>query len=126
MSTPGAVVPGEPVPIAPGVHGVVALGLMEPLPVRLIAPAHGPVLRDGKFGAAFGSYGWSGEAVGLVEDRLRGLKLRVPRPGVKVKLIPADEELAACAALGRELAEHLAGRAGPRHVDLTAPLARIA
>jgi len=80
----------------------------------------------GKFGAAFGSYGWSGEAVGLVEDRLRGLKLRVPRPGVKVKLIPTDEELAACAALGRELAEHLVGRAGPRHLDFTAPQALTA
>lgn len=75
----------------------------------------------GKFGAAFGSYGWSGEAVGLIEDRLRGLKLRVPRPGVKVKLIPTDEELAACTTLGRELAEHLVGRAAPRHIDFTAP-----
>mgnify|MGYP002619840339 CR=1 FL=1 len=77
----------------------------------------------GKLGGAFGSYGWSGEAVGLIEDRLRGLKLRVPRPGVKVKLIPTDEELSACAVLGRELAEHLVGRATPRHIDFTAPQA---
>lgn len=80
----------------------------------------------GKFGAAFGSYGWSGEAVNMVEDRLRGLKMRVPRPGVKVKLIPTEEELACCAALGRELAEHLVGRAAPRHVDFTAPSALTA
>ena len=80
----------------------------------------------GKFGAAFGSYGWSGEAVGLIEDRLRGLKLRVPRPGVKVKLIPTDEELAAYTTLGRELAEHLVGRAAPRHIDFTAPGALVA
>ena len=32
----------------------------------------------GKLGAACGSYGWSGEAVRLIEDRLRGLKMRVP------------------------------------------------
>lgn len=80
----------------------------------------------GKFGAAFGSYGWSGEAVGLIEDRLRGLKLRVPRPGVKVKLIPTVDELAECNALGRELAEHLVGRSGPRHIDFTALQARSA
>lgn len=80
----------------------------------------------GKFGAAFGSYGWSGEAVNMVEDRLRGLKMRVPRPGVKVKLIPTEEELASCAALGRELAEHLVGRAAHRHVDFTAPSALTA
>lgn len=77
----------------------------------------------GKLGGAFGSYGWSGEAVGLIEDRLRGLKLRVPRSGVKVKLIPTAEELAECAAFGRDLAEQLVGRAGPRHIDFTAPQA---
>jgi len=80
----------------------------------------------GKFGAAFGSYGWSGEAVKLVEDRLRGLKLRVPRAGVKAKLIPTEEELADCSALGRELAEHLVGRAAPRHIDFTVPSALTA
>lgn len=80
----------------------------------------------GKFGAAFGSYGWSGEAVKLVEDRLRGLKLRVPCAGVKAKLIPTEEELADCVALGRELAEHLVGRAAPRHFDFTVPSALTA
>jgi len=38
----------------------------------------------GKFAAAFGSYGWSGEAVPMIEDRLRRLKLRVPLPGVSM------------------------------------------
>jgi flavorubredoxin len=42
----------------------------------------------GKLGAAFGSYGWSGEAVPMIEDRLRRLKLRVPVPGVKAQLAP--------------------------------------
>jgi flavorubredoxin len=40
----------------------------------------------GKLGAAFGSYGWSGEAVPMIEDRLRRLKLRVPVPGIKARL----------------------------------------
>jgi flavorubredoxin len=52
----------------------------------------------GKVGAAFGSYGWSGEAVPMIEDRLRGLKLRVPVAGLRLKLIPprprADRVLA--------------------------------
>jgi flavorubredoxin len=64
----------------------------------------------GKLGGAFGSYGWSGEAVRMIEDRMRGLKLRVPRPGVRVKLIPTAEELADCQAFGREIAEVLVGR----------------
>ena len=72
----------------------------------------------GKFGAAFGSYGWSGEAVRLIEDRLRGLKLRVPVEGLRLKLAPDAAELDACRTLGETLARHLVGEAMPREVDL--------
>ncbi|MDO8931075.1 MAG: FprA family A-type flavoprotein [Rhodocyclaceae bacterium] len=74
----------------------------------------------GKLGAAFGSYGWSGEAVAMIEDRLRGLKLRVPVKGVRAKLIPTDAELADCRQLGGELALHLTGKAGNRIIDMAA------
>ena len=70
-----------------------------------------------KLGGVFGSYGWSGEAVGLVEDRLRGLKLRVPVKGLRVKLIPTDEELTNCTRFGRELAEELMGLRKAKVVD---------
>ena len=72
----------------------------------------------GKYGAAFGSFGWSGEAVRLIEERLRGLKLRVPVPGVRARLIPTPEELAACRRLGVELAKHLSGTADQRVIDM--------
>jgi NADH oxidase (H2O-forming) len=72
----------------------------------------------GKLGAAFGSYGWSGEAVPMVEDRLRGLKLRVPVKGVRARLIPIAEELAQCRELGRNLALHLTGRVENRIIDM--------
>ena len=72
-----------------------------------------------KLGAAFGSYGWTGEAVSMLEDRLRGLKLRVPVTGVRVKLIPTGEELARCHEFGRQLAEHLTGRATRRVIDMS-------
>jgi NADH oxidase (H2O-forming) len=65
----------------------------------------------GKLGGAFGSFGWTGEAVRMIEDRMRGLKMQVPRPGLRVKLIPTDEELAECRAFGREIAEVLVGKA---------------
>jgi flavorubredoxin len=74
----------------------------------------------GKLGAAFGSYGWSGEAVAMIEDRLRGLKLRVPLPGVKAKLIPNMDELTHCTNLGRELALHLTGRVEHKVIDMAA------
>jgi flavorubredoxin len=74
----------------------------------------------GKLGAAFGSYGWSGEAVPMVEDRLRGLKLRVPVKGVRARLVPTTEELAQCRELGRQLALHLTGRQESTDIDMAA------
>jgi flavorubredoxin len=72
----------------------------------------------GKLGAAFGSYGWSGEAVSLIEDRLRGLKLRVPVKGSRIKLIPTDTELKQCHRFGRELALQLTGQTEQRFITL--------
>lgn len=63
----------------------------------------------GKVGAAFGSYGWSGEAVQMIEDRLRGLKLRVPKKGLRIKLIPTEEELDKCFDFGKDIASILLG-----------------
>jgi NADH oxidase (H2O-forming) len=72
----------------------------------------------GKLGAAFGSYGWSGEAVRLIEDRLRGLKLRVPEEGLRIKLVPDEAELGQCRALGERLARQLVGSFEHREIDL--------
>ncbi len=72
----------------------------------------------GKLGAAFGSYGWSGEAVRLIEDRLRGLKMRVPVEGLRIKLVPDAGELEQCRTLGENLARHLTGRMENREIDL--------
>jgi flavorubredoxin len=63
----------------------------------------------GKVGAAFGSYGWSGEAVRMIEDRMRGLKMQIPVKGLRVKLIPTEAELDECRAFGRSLAGALLG-----------------
>lgn len=70
-----------------------------------------------KLGGVFGSYGWTGEGVRMVEDRLRGLKLRVPISGLRVKLIPTDEEILQCEAFGLELAQELMGLHGARVVN---------
>lgn len=80
-------------------------------------------VRD-KLGAAFGSYGWSGEAINMIEDRLRGLKLRVPVKGVRAKLIPTDEELGHCRDLGKQLAQHLTGKIDRRVISMSELLAQ--
>ena len=58
-------------------------------------------------GAAFGSYGWSGEAVGQVEDVLRGMKVDLIGESIKVKYVPDDEALARCYSQGMLVAEKL-------------------
>jgi flavorubredoxin len=72
-----------------------------------------------KLGAAFGSYGWSGEAINMIEDRLRGLKLRVPIKGVRARLIPTVEELEQCRDLGKQLAQHLTGKIEHRVISMS-------
>jgi len=61
----------------------------------------------GKVGAAFGCYGWSGEAPGMIHERLRSLKFRVPLEPVTSKLVATEEELAHCREFGVQLAEEL-------------------
>ncbi len=74
----------------------------------------------GKLGAAFGSFGWSGEAVAMIAARLRGLKLRVPVKGVRAKLVPTRDGLANCRALGSDLALQLTGKAENTIIDMAA------
>ncbi len=57
-----------------------------------------------KLGAAFGSFGWSGEAVGLMSDILTELKFEMVEEGMKHKYVPTEEVLAACAEMGRRIA----------------------
>ncbi len=64
----------------------------------------------GKVGATFGSYGWTGEAAGMLHDRMRGLKFRLPTEPLKVKLIPTEEDLESCTGFGREVAEIMMGK----------------
>jgi flavorubredoxin len=71
-----------------------------------------------KLGGVFGSYGWTGEAVRMVEDRLRGLKLRVPVPGLRIKLIPTEEELKLCHHFGQQLAQELVGLRHNKIIDI--------
>jgi len=51
--------------------------------------------------AAFGSYGWSGEAVKHINQALEAINLPLAHPGVRVKNVPTAEDFAA----GRELAK---------------------
>jgi len=58
-----------------------------------------------KIGAAFGSYGWSGESVELIEEHFRACEIPLVREGVKCKWQPREEDLAECRKFGQELGE---------------------
>jgi flavorubredoxin len=55
----------------------------------------------------FGSYGWSGEACKMAEDRLKSLGFKLVAESVRTTFTPTDEVLAKCEELGRAVAEEV-------------------
>ena len=63
--------------------------------------------RRNLIGAAFGSYGWSGDAVKQVNQILEDMKVKLIHPGINVKYVPKEPELEQCADLGRQIGKAL-------------------
>lgn len=63
-------------------------------------------------GAAFGSYGWSGESVRHIHGLLQDMKVEVIGDGVAVKHVPDAEILERCYALGVDIGEKLNEKVG--------------
>ena len=62
----------------------------------------------GKVGAAFGSYGWSGEAPGIMVQALKGQGVRVVGGAVRARRTPGASDLTKCRNLGRAVSESVA------------------
>lgn len=60
-----------------------------------------------KIGAAFGSYGWSGESPKLLKEYLEKAKIKVVQEELKVKYMPDDNELEQCLEYGKKFAEKI-------------------
>lgn len=58
------------------------------LTTSIFAGTHG-----GKYASAFGSYGWSGEGVPHIIERLKQLKMKVTDDGFRVKFKPGEVDL---------------------------------
>ena len=58
------------------------------LTTSIFAGTHG-----GKLASAFGSYGWSGEGVPHMIERLKQLRMRVPDEGFRVRFKPGEVDL---------------------------------
>ena len=60
-----------------------------------------------KIGGAFGSYGWSGEAVKLINNELEAMNFKMIDSGVKIRYVPDDQGIEACYAFGKKIAQAL-------------------
>lgn len=69
-------------------------------------------------GAAFGSYGWSGESLKQVEEMLEAMKVELVSEGLKAKYVPDEEVLTRCRAMGERIAERLSKLPRPKHASL--------
>ncbi|MFP4139686.1 MAG: FprA family A-type flavoprotein [Phycisphaerae bacterium] len=58
-------------------------------------------------GAAFGSFGWSGEAPKLLTALLEEMDVDVVADPVRCRYVPTNEELASCRELGKTIGERL-------------------
>lgn len=59
----------------------------------------------GKIGAAFGSYGWSGEAPVMIAEKMRELGMKVIDPVLRIQYQPTEKDLDECRQLGKDLAK---------------------
>ena len=77
------------------------------LPVYKLFSLINPIRDKGKPAAAFGSFGWSGEAVKLIEDHLRNLKLKVVGEGQTARFYPNSKEADSLIRFGEDFAQVL-------------------
>lgn len=59
----------------------------------------------GRVGAAFGSFGWSGECINILNEWLKSAGIETIEPGIKAKNVPDHAKLAECKELGRQLGQ---------------------
>lgn len=65
-----------------------------------------PIVHGKKYASAFGSYGWSGEAVKNIEARLKQLRFKVI-PGLRVEFNPSESDLKKISDYAKEFANDL-------------------
>jgi anaerobic nitric oxide reductase flavorubredoxin len=77
-----------------------------------VLPTISPIFEDlkglkfqNKIGAAFGSYGWSGESIKIIEEHLSNCKIPLVAEGVRAKWQPKPDDLTKCKELGKKVAQ---------------------
>ncbi|MFA5006644.1 MAG: FprA family A-type flavoprotein [Candidatus Izemoplasmatales bacterium] len=78
-------------------------------PVWDILSSLNPIVDGGKFASAFGSYGWSGEAVPNILARLAQLKMKTIE-GLRIRFNPSADQLREAYDFGIRFANFMRGR----------------
>ena len=60
-----------------------------------------------KIAAAFGSYGWSGESVKLINKELQDMKFELVDEGLNIKFVPDESNLKECFEYGKKIGKAL-------------------
>ena len=81
-------------------------GAGMPTVMKFVENLAKPALK-GRLGAAFGSYGWSGEAAGVISRMLKSYGMDVIEPDLRIKRIPEAEGIETCRELGKVIARRL-------------------
>lgn len=63
-----------------------------------------PIIHKGKPAGAFGSYGWSGEAVPKLTAQMQAIGLKLPVEGLKVRFKPSEAQMAEARQFGLDFA----------------------
>ena len=58
-----------------------------------------------KIGAAFGSFGWSGEAVKLMNRSMEDMKFDIIEKGLRIKYVPNHTDLKECVEMGKRIGQ---------------------
>jgi NADH oxidase (H2O-forming) len=80
------------------------------LPVYMLFAHINPLRDKGKPAAAFGSYGWSGEACEIIAETLRKLKLNVVDESMRFKFAPGEGKKEKLIEFGRGFAGKVTGK----------------
>lgn len=77
------------------------------LPVYQLFALINPVRDRNKPAASFGSYGWSGEGVRIMDTLMAALKLKVVEEGLAIKFTPHEAVQQQCIEFGRRFGEKM-------------------
>ncbi|HYX13469.1 MAG TPA: diflavin flavoprotein [Nostoc sp.] len=89
------------------IMGSPTLGGHAPTPVQTALGIVLSTATNNKLAGVFGSFGWSGEAVDLIEDKLKDAGYRFGFDTIRVKFKPDDATLQLCEEAGTDFAQAL-------------------